>query len=296
MFVLADTHIFSPNLVNIARFGYMRFDGLVTQENPLSAQAVGIGTPTGQVKYQIEHAGVDRGWVHNRRRRYPVGLVGDQFFHLAGHGCIDQGPHSMRFGAEFKRHEVDENQPQQVDGNLMVAGIEDFLVGQTAAQNGSPLGLSNVGLSISGGGIFRRDERYTNLAGFAQDDIKLVPTTDGECGLTIRNLRRADRGLRQTHEFRSCARHKRADSRIRNVQRLHRVVEFPWHIAEWGRAKFVSRVLQDTVWKRIPALGIGLADDREADPGAARGIRRVLRRAFRQSRGVHSGTAAICFV
>jgi len=33
MYVLADTHIFSPNLVNIARFGYIRFDGLVTQEN-----------------------------------------------------------------------------------------------------------------------------------------------------------------------------------------------------------------------------------------------------------------------
>jgi hypothetical protein len=40
MFVLADTHVFNPNLVNIARFGYMRFDGLVTQENPLSAQAI----------------------------------------------------------------------------------------------------------------------------------------------------------------------------------------------------------------------------------------------------------------
>ena len=27
MFVLADTHVFNSNLVNIARFGYMRFDG-----------------------------------------------------------------------------------------------------------------------------------------------------------------------------------------------------------------------------------------------------------------------------
>ena len=29
MFVLADTHVFNSNLVNIARFGYMRFDGAV---------------------------------------------------------------------------------------------------------------------------------------------------------------------------------------------------------------------------------------------------------------------------
>ena len=29
MFVLADTHVFNANLVNIARFGYMRFDGTI---------------------------------------------------------------------------------------------------------------------------------------------------------------------------------------------------------------------------------------------------------------------------
>jgi outer membrane receptor protein involved in Fe transport len=97
--------------------------------------------------------------------------------------ALTRGRHSMRFGAEFKRHEVDENQPQQQDGNLMIPGIEDFLLGQSAAQNGSPLGLSNVGTSISGGGIFRRDERYTNFAGFAQDDIKLAPRLTVNAGL-----------------------------------------------------------------------------------------------------------------
>jgi len=61
----------------------------------------------------------------------------------------------------------------------MVAGIEDFLVGQTAAQNGSPLGLSNVGLSISGGGIFRRDERYTKPRRLRAGRHQAGPTTDG---------------------------------------------------------------------------------------------------------------------
>ncbi len=55
----------------------------------------------------------------------------------------------------------------------MIAGIPDFLVGQSASENNSPRGLSNIGLSIAGGGIFRRDERSTNFAGFAQDDIKV---------------------------------------------------------------------------------------------------------------------------
>ena len=47
MFVLADTHVFNTNLVNIARFGYMRFDGTTTVQNPLTATALGEGTPTG---------------------------------------------------------------------------------------------------------------------------------------------------------------------------------------------------------------------------------------------------------
>ena len=47
MFVLSDTHVFNANLVNIARFGYMRYDGFSTVQNPLTAAAIGEGTPTG---------------------------------------------------------------------------------------------------------------------------------------------------------------------------------------------------------------------------------------------------------
>ncbi len=47
MFVLADTHVFNSNLVNIARFGYMRFDGESSVQHPLMAQTIGEGIPTG---------------------------------------------------------------------------------------------------------------------------------------------------------------------------------------------------------------------------------------------------------
>jgi hypothetical protein len=173
MFVLADTHVFNPNLVNIARFGYTRFDGLAAVQNPISAQSVGIGVPTGAPAPDSNMPSLSIGG-------FTIGGGGTPFNSSVTNSFIWQdtiawskGRHNVRFGVEFKRHQVDENQPQQTDGNLMVAGIEDFLVGQSAAQNNSPLGLSNVGLSIAGGGIFRRDERYTNVAGFAQDDIKL---------------------------------------------------------------------------------------------------------------------------
>ena len=183
MFVLADTHQFNSSLVNVARFGYIRFDGLAAVENPISAQEVGIGTPTGATGAGFNMPQMTLGTF----------LVGDggtpnewsvtNTFVWQDTVALTKGRHNASFGVEFKRHEIDENQPQQVDGNLFFGTISDFLVGQSATQNGSPLGLSNISTSVDGGGIFRRDERYNDFAGFAQDDIKLAPSFVLNAGL-----------------------------------------------------------------------------------------------------------------
>src|ERR1700733_1143925 len=183
MFVLADTHVFSSNLVNVARFGYMRFDGPVTQVNPISAEEIGIGTPTGATGAGFNMPAITVGGFQLGDGGTPSDWSVTNSFIWQDTIALTKGKHNARFGVEFKRHEIGENQPQQVDGNLMIAGISDLLVGQSAAQNGSPLGLSNVGTSISGGGIFRRDERYTNFAGFGQDDIKLTSRLTVNAGL-----------------------------------------------------------------------------------------------------------------
>jgi len=70
--------------------------------------------------------------------------------------ALTRGRHNARFGVEFKRNEVDEDQPEETSGLLQIATFDDFLLGQSASQNGSPTGLSNVTGSQAGGGIFRR--------------------------------------------------------------------------------------------------------------------------------------------
>ncbi len=174
MFVLADTDVFSSSVINVARFGYLRFDGLVTQQNPLSAQSVGVGTPTGPPtassnlpfitvgSFTVGDGGTPTAWSVTNTFIYQDTLA------------LTRGRNSTSFGLEFKRHQVDENQPQQIDGNFTAPSIDDFLLGQSAAQNGSPLGLSNIFNSGAGAGIYRRDARFTDLAAFAQDDIKLA--------------------------------------------------------------------------------------------------------------------------
>ena len=185
MFVLADTHTFNSSLVNIARFGYMRFDGTSAIANPLSAESVGEGTPTGIVASGSHIPGLA---IDNFA--FSIGDAGNpsqwqvtNSFTWQNTVALTRGRHNARFGAEIKRHEVDFDTPGETDGLLLIATFEDFLLGQSAAQNGSPEGLSNVTTSMGGGGFFRRDERYTDLAGFAQDDIKLTLRLTVNAGL-----------------------------------------------------------------------------------------------------------------
>ncbi len=177
MLVLTDTHVFNAKLTNIARFGYTRFDGVSHIQNPLKAAAVGEGVPTGPAGTNDNVPGLIVGGFGG----FSIGDAGTPFQWEVTNTFIWQDTfaltlrnHNMRFGAEFKRHEIAEEQPFSVDGVLLIATFQDFLLGMSSAQNGSPFGLSNVTISNSGGGIFRRNERFTDFAGFAEDDIRLT--------------------------------------------------------------------------------------------------------------------------
>jgi hypothetical protein len=180
MFVLADTHVFNGNLVNIARFGYMRFDGVSTVQNPLTAAALGEGTPTGAAS---NAPGLTVGGLTIGDAGTPSMWQLTNAFIWQDTVALTHGHHNLRFGTEFKRHEVDEDFPEETDGLLQISTFNDFLLGQSAAQNGSPFGLSNVSVSQAGAGNFRRDERYTDFAIFAQDDVRLMRRLTINAGL-----------------------------------------------------------------------------------------------------------------
>jgi hypothetical protein len=187
LFVVANTQTFRTDLVNVARLAFTRYDGLAKAQNPITAQQIGIGVPTGAPDagtnmpslsvggFTIGDGGTPAEWSVTNS------YVGQDTL------AFTRGRSYTRFGVEVKRHEIDEDQPQQADGNLIIASLPDFLVGRRAGQdasgNQSPLGLSNVGLSIAGGGIFRRDERYTDLATFVQEDWKITPTLTVNAGV-----------------------------------------------------------------------------------------------------------------
>jgi hypothetical protein len=177
-FVLSDTHAFTSGIVNVARFGYMRFSGFSAPASPISAASVGMATPSGLPEIPgIALAGL-----------FSLGSAGEPFdfdntntFVWQDVVSITRGRHTLRFGAEAKRHQLDIDIPYVTDGFLFFLSFPDFLLGESAAQNGSS--GSNVFESVGASGKFRKNERYTDLAGFVQDDLKLSSRLTVNAGL-----------------------------------------------------------------------------------------------------------------
>ncbi len=178
MFVLSDTHVFNPNLINAARFGFMRFNGLASIPQPLNAADVGMATPSGLP----ETPGIAVNGL------FTIGTAGEPTYFENTNSFIWQdtvsitrGRNSFRMGGEVKRHELVLNVPFVEDGFLFFLSFPDFLLGQSGAQNGS--GVSNVFNSTGSSGSFRKDQRYTDFAGFIQDDIRVTPRLTVNAGL-----------------------------------------------------------------------------------------------------------------
>jgi hypothetical protein len=184
MAVLSDTYILSSKMVNIARFGFMRFDGVSAVENPISTADLGTQSPTGQSGTAIPAPGITIDGL------FTIGDAGtpsqiQKTNTYVAHDLLSltRGNHFLRFGAEVKRHQVMIDAPFSSDGLLDIRTFSDFLLGQSAGQNGSSDGLSNVTLSNGSSGIFRKDERYTDFAVFVQDDIKINPRLSVNAGV-----------------------------------------------------------------------------------------------------------------
>jgi hypothetical protein len=175
MTVVADTHVVNSNMINVARAGYMRFDGISAVANPILGSDIGIESPTGGSGAGIPAPSItidglftigDAGTPSQTQRTNSF-IVQDLF-------SLTHRNHSIRIGGEVKRHQVMVDAPYSTDGLLDIHTFNDFLLGESAAQNGSPNDVSNVTSSDGSSGLFRKDERYTDFAGFVQDDVRLA--------------------------------------------------------------------------------------------------------------------------
>ncbi|HVU48590.1 MAG TPA: TonB-dependent receptor [Terracidiphilus sp.] len=184
MAVVSDTHQVNANMINVARLGFMRFKGISAVQGPVSTTDIGTVSPTGLSGRDIPAPGVTVDGL------FTIGDAGTPYQQQTTNTFVVQDivsrayrNHLIRAGAEVKHHQIMVNAPFASDGLLDIRTFSDFLLGQSAQQNGSPSGVSNVTLSNGSSGLFRKDSRYNDLVAFAQDDIKLTARLTVNAGL-----------------------------------------------------------------------------------------------------------------
>jgi Carboxypeptidase regulatory-like domain/TonB dependent receptor/TonB-dependent Receptor Plug Domain len=183
MLVLSDTQMVNSSLINIFRFGYMRFDGIASIANPILASDLKTVTPTGTTGSASAPGITIDGLFTVGDSGTPAQSQETNSFIWQDTASWTRGRHNVSAGVEAKRHQVEVNAPFSIDGLLDIATFDDLLLGESAAQNHSPQGVSNVTFSGGSSGFFRRDERYTDVSAFAQDDVKVTPRLTVNAGL-----------------------------------------------------------------------------------------------------------------
>ncbi|WP_232298939.1 TonB-dependent receptor [Granulicella tundricola] len=178
--LLKLTSALTPHLLNEALVAYIRSSGHLQTESTLTASQIGMTAPSDPT-YPL----------------YPVTSV-TGYFNLGGGGndesssvvntfeiddqiSLTHGKQSIRAGFIGEKNQFDFNDPEQKRGSLNFSTFQDFILGQSAAQNGT--NYSNVNTAGSQQGSYYKGYRGTDLAMFLQDDVKLRPNLTVNAGI-----------------------------------------------------------------------------------------------------------------
>jgi outer membrane receptor protein involved in Fe transport len=155
---LTDTYVFSPNVVNQARFGFSRLRVTSVAEEPFTAQQFGINSPLKNLFPGMPTLTVTGLFTlgsspfADQSSRINAFTYGDTL-------SVVSGNHRLRFGGEYRRSQVNFYFNAFSRGQVIFSSFNNFLLGN--------------GVSIIGSGVFDRALRVNDWSGFAQDDWKV---------------------------------------------------------------------------------------------------------------------------
>jgi hypothetical protein len=163
------TSLLSNSLVNEALLNYSRNRGILTSESKITDASLGItpGDPTFPKMPTIAVIGLfSVGGNFNDDSDSTVNQ-----YQYSDQVAWTRGRHTVRAGFQFERAQFDFNDPGPRRGILDFLSFPDFLLGLSAAQNGTQ--FSNISLSEGVAGSLSKAYRANNYAGFVQDDFKM---------------------------------------------------------------------------------------------------------------------------
>jgi hypothetical protein len=165
LFSITDTYIFSPNVVNQAKFGYSRLRVTSVPEEPFSAASLGITNPLASLypgAPTITVAGLDSAFI------FGSSTLADQSSRINGYSfgdtlSITSGNHRLKMGGEYRYSTVNFYFNAFSRGQLIFPSFNAFLQG----------GSIGTSLSLLGSGVFDRSFKVQDWNGYLQDDWKV---------------------------------------------------------------------------------------------------------------------------
>ena len=147
--IVQETHIFSPRLLNIFKFGYNRANVFNSWENTPTSIANELGIKINQVpeEYGLPGVGLSGGWYVGGGTGINQGGI-DNLFQFSDSLSWIRHSHTLKFGADIRYVRFDErlglsnNGAFTFDDRYTGNPVSDFLLGNTAAMT------AQIGLGV----------------------------------------------------------------------------------------------------------------------------------------------------
>ncbi|MBV8051568.1 MAG: TonB-dependent receptor, partial [Acidobacteriaceae bacterium] len=179
-FSLEHTYAFSSRWLNVARFGFNHLLGSLAPHSPYKFSDVGIS----EAAQNNDLPSITIAGSINMGPSGPLEFT-QNTYSFDDSLSYAHGRHSIRFGGGISRLGNDLSNIL-TGGDLQFLSFPDFLLGESAAQNGTT--VSNVFASLDALGEFDRKYRAWEWNLFFQDDLRITKTLTLNLGLRFERL------------------------------------------------------------------------------------------------------------
>lgn len=176
LFIVSETHVFSPTLVNDFRFGLVHINNTAVNVNPVTVGDAGITRPTDNLtssiyKFTFATSGFQFGPTPQANQSQD-----QNNYNFVDNLSWVHGQHTFTVGGQYTRVRLNKLFPQVFNGQLFftnTGATSDFgnFVGGTPE------------FSFGGGGVYNHAYKQSNSALFVQDDWKVTPSLTLNMGL-----------------------------------------------------------------------------------------------------------------
>ncbi|WP_263384702.1 TonB-dependent receptor [Granulicella arctica] len=178
--VLKLTSGINAHFLNEGLVGYIRSVGTLQTQANLTAAQIGMTAPSDPT-YPLTPIITTTGYFSLGGVNNDVSSSYVNTFEISDQISWTHGKQSVRAGFTGEKNQFNFNDPNNKRGSLGFLTFQDFLLGQSAAQNGSA--FSNVSSAGSQQGSYYHAYRGTEIAMFVQDDLKLRPNLTVNAGV-----------------------------------------------------------------------------------------------------------------